>query len=75
MTQADRIREFVLENYIRPGRSRGDEQVTVRAGDVHRKMGLTSAMPAVCSAVGSSKFADLAQFRCPVAPARRMAQP
>ena len=60
MTQANRIREFVVDNYIRPARDRGDGQVTVRAGDVHREMRLTSAMPAVCSAVASSKFAHLA---------------
>lgn len=60
MTQADRIRQFILERHVNPARSRGGDQVTVRAGDVHREMGLTSAMPAVCSAIGSSKFADLA---------------
>lgn len=60
MTQAERIRQFVLDRYVKPSRSRGDDQVSVRAGDVHREMRLTSAMPAVCSAIGSTKFADLA---------------
>lgn len=34
--------------------------MTIRAGDVHRDMGLTNAMPAVCSAIGSKKFLELA---------------
>ncbi len=35
----------------------------IRAGDVHREMGLTSAMPAVCSAIGRNKCGELAQAK------------
>lgn len=59
MTQADDIRRYVWENYIIPARARGADMVTVRAGDVHGKMGLTSALPAVCSAIGGRKFLAL----------------
>lgn len=55
-TQADRIRAFVMERYINPARERGDVRVSVRAGDVHKEMGLQNALPAVCSAVGSAIF-------------------
>ncbi len=56
MSQADDIRKYVIVNHISPARSRGDAQVSVRAGDVHREMDLSNSMPAVCSAIGSTKF-------------------
>ncbi|MCY3810549.1 MAG: hypothetical protein OXH15_01980 [Gammaproteobacteria bacterium] len=34
--------------------------MTIRAGDLHRKLGLTGRAPAVCSALGSKIFARLA---------------
>jgi hypothetical protein len=60
MSQADRIRAHVYENNIAPARRNGDESVTIRAGDIHAEMGLANAMPAVCSALRSSKFEDMA---------------
>src|SRR4051812_33376488 len=61
MTQADRIRQFVLDRHVAPARARGRSEVTVRAGDVHRDMGLSNAMPAVCAAIDSKKFSELAR--------------
>jgi hypothetical protein len=60
MTQADRIREFVRDRYVAPARIDGRAQITIRAGDVHRAMSLVQAMPAVCSAIGSKKFVEIA---------------
>jgi 5-methylcytosine-specific restriction protein B len=48
MTQADRIRQFVIDRYIEQARALGRSEITVRAGDVHQAMGLANAMPAVC---------------------------
>ena len=59
MTQADRIRQFALDRYVVPARTRNAADVVIRAGDVHREMGLFSAMPAVCSAIGSRKFEEV----------------
>lgn len=56
MSQADDIRWFVRANFIEPARARGDTSVSVRAGDVQKQMGLSDAIPAVCSAIGSDKF-------------------
>jgi 5-methylcytosine-specific restriction protein B len=56
MSQADDIRRFIIAQYIEPACARGDKTVSVRAGDVHREMGLSNAMPNVCSALGSDKF-------------------
>jgi hypothetical protein len=61
MTQADRIRKFVLDHYVSPARAEGRVEITVRAGDVHQAMGLSSAMPNVCSAIGGVKFERLAE--------------
>ncbi|MBL1431142.1 MAG: hypothetical protein COA60_010035 [Robiginitomaculum sp.] len=58
--QADRIRQFVLEQYILPARTSNITEVMVRAGDVHAQMKLSHRMPAVCSAVGGKKFLNLA---------------
>lgn len=56
MSQADDIRRFVRINITEPARARGDTSVSIRAGDVHREMGLSNALPAVCSAIGSDKL-------------------
>lgn len=56
MSQADDIRQFVIDNYVTPARARGDTQIDVKAGNVHREMGLANALPAVCGAIGSNKF-------------------
>ncbi len=53
---ADRIREYVLRRYIEPAREAQASLVEVNAGDVHRALGLANRVPAVCSAIGSSKF-------------------
>jgi hypothetical protein len=60
MSQADRIRQFTVDNFIAPAIAAGRDEITIRAGDVHRDMGLINAMPAVCSALGSRKFDEYA---------------
>src|SRR5208337_750224 len=60
MTQADKIRQFALDHYVVPARAKGLALVTIRAGDIHREMNLANAMPAVCSAIGSNKFEQMA---------------
>jgi hypothetical protein len=63
MTQADKIRQFALDHYVVPARAGGLSVITIRAGDIHREMNLADAMPAVCSAIGSNKFEQIAQVR------------
>lgn len=62
-TQADRIRRFALETIVKPARDRGEVEVEIVAGDIHKAMSLQNAMPAVCSAIGSSKFNDFANVK------------
>ncbi|MFZ2996981.1 AAA family ATPase [Sphingobium sp.] len=59
-SQADRIRRFALDTVIAPARTRGDFEVELITGDIHRAMQLDNAMPAVCSALGGNKFESLA---------------
>ncbi|MEQ1935460.1 MAG: DUF6884 domain-containing protein [Fimbriimonadaceae bacterium] len=61
MTQADVIRQFALQHIVASARATKRIEFTIRAGDLHKSMGLTSAMPAVCSAIGGNKFEQLAQ--------------
>jgi hypothetical protein len=56
MSQANEIREFAYKEYIKPARNKLFQEVTIRAGDVHKKMGLVDRMPSVTSAIGSIIF-------------------
>lgn len=60
MNHTDQIRHFILDRYIVPARSAGLKEVTVRAGDIHKEMGLSSRMPSVCSAIEGIKLCQLA---------------
>ncbi len=53
---SDEIRQFVRDAYIDPARKAGQREIDVRAGEVHSRMHLKSAMPHVCSAIGAIKF-------------------
>ena len=56
LTQADRIRDHINMKYFQPAKERKECRIEIRAGDVHREMGLNNAMPAVCSVLGSMKI-------------------
>ena len=57
---AERIRRYALYRYVGPARQAEERTVTIRAGDVHRNLGLTSRVPAVCGALRSGLFERLA---------------
>ena len=60
MKQADRIREYAIKHCIKPARDAGKRRVSIRAGDVHKAMGLDNRIPAVCSALRTEEFQDRA---------------
>lgn len=62
-SQADRIRRFALDTVVVPARQRGDAEVELVTGEIHRAMGLENAMPAVCSALGGERFERQASVR------------
>src|SRR5687767_13882387 len=55
-TIADKIRAFAREKYIRPAKARGEQRVTILAGDLVRELGLDNRTPAVCCALRSLIF-------------------
>ncbi|WP_295635718.1 AAA family ATPase [Novosphingobium sp.] len=66
-TQADRIRQYVLERYIEPARKRGDDRVTIVVGPLNNEMGLHMAWPNICQALEGRKFLELAKVPPPIA--------
>ncbi len=59
-TLAERIRRYALDQYLEPARQAQERTVTIRTGDVHQNLGLSSRVPAVCSALASALFERLA---------------
>ena len=51
MTKADNVRLYIYQNYFKPAKLKGQNKITLVAGDVHTDMGLKSEMPTVCSAM------------------------
>lgn len=66
-SQADRIRNYVLETYISPARARGDFTVSVVVGPLNNEMGLNMAWPNICQALEGRKFLELANVPPPSA--------
>lgn len=66
-SQADEIRDYVLEHYISPARERGDTSVSVVVGLLNNEMGLNMAWPNICQALEGRKFQELADVPPPVA--------
>ena len=61
MNHADDVRQYCINNIVAPARSRGEKQISIRAGDIHSAMGYTNRMPLVCAALGAKKFEPLAR--------------
>lgn len=66
-SQADEIRRYVLENYIRPARLRGDATVSLTVGALNNEMGLHMAWPNICQALEGRLFLQLANVPAPAA--------
>jgi 5-methylcytosine-specific restriction enzyme B len=61
MSYADDVRRFVKDKIVDPARKRGENQIVIRAGDVHSAMNYHSRMPLVCAALGANKFPEIAE--------------
>jgi excisionase family DNA binding protein len=53
---ADQVRQCAVRRNVEPARHRGESQVTITSGEIHRDLGLTNRLPLVCAALGSKKF-------------------
>jgi hypothetical protein len=47
------IREYIRTRYLEPARKRRETLVTIRAGDIHRELGLSNRVPNVCQVMES----------------------
>jgi 5-methylcytosine-specific restriction protein B len=56
MKPSDEIREHVIRKHIEPARMAGGKELTLRAGDIHKELGYSGRMPAVCSVLGSNRL-------------------
>lgn len=56
MTQADQIRQYVIDHYIQPARAAGKKLITIQAGNIHTEMHLEDRLPNVCSSLDAQKF-------------------
>ena len=66
-SQAEEIRNYVLEHYISPARERGDTSVTIVVGSLNNEMGLSMAWSNICQALEEQTFWDSAELPQPLA--------
>jgi hypothetical protein len=52
------LRDFVRREYIEPARRMKRKTVTVKAGEVHKRVRLHNRIPLVCQALSSKKFLE-----------------
>lgn len=64
MTFSDEVRTHCFENYVEPARQRGDVEVSIRAGDVHRDLRYRNRLPLVCAALGTEIFEEMCRVEC-----------
>ena len=62
---ADRIRQHVLEHYLKPAREKGRGEAKVLVRDVNTALDLNEAWPNICQALAGRKFRELAQVPPP----------
>lgn len=62
---ADRVRQYVLENYVEPGREADADYVDVLVREVNEALGLNQAWPNICQALAGDKFLELAEVGAP----------
>lgn len=53
VASAKSIREYIRTRYLEPARQRRETLVTIRAGDIHRELGLRNRVPNVCQVMES----------------------
>lgn len=62
---ADRIRQYVLDEFIAPARDEGRDEVDVLVRDVNSALGLNQGWPNICQALEGRKFLEMAEVHPP----------
>jgi hypothetical protein len=63
LSQAEKIRIYVLERKIEPARQRGDKLITIFAREIHAEMHLNAPIQAVCTAIDHDEFERFANVQ------------
>jgi len=56
MSLSQKIADHVSTRYVKPARQRNQTMIEVKAGDVHRALGLKNRVASVCTTLESQKF-------------------
>jgi 5-methylcytosine-specific restriction protein B len=56
MRLADEILQHIVDQHLVPAWGAGEEKICLRAGAIHKELGLRQRIPAVCSVLGSNRF-------------------
>ena len=62
MSRADQIRDFVQKHYIEPARQREEKTITIRAGDIDKRMRL-GRIPNMNQVLGGMKLQDICRVK------------
>ena len=56
MSDADKIREYAFEQFIKPARTAGHSVIAIASRDIHDGLSLSAKFPNVCQALSGEKF-------------------
>ena len=56
MVPTEETKRYVISKYVTPARSRGEEKIQIRVGNVQKEMGWTNRTPSVFSTLASRSF-------------------
>lgn len=58
MKITDQTKKHVIATYVQPARSRGEDRIQVRVGNVQKELGWTNRTPSVFSTLSSKEFQE-----------------
>ena len=58
-----RIREFIINNIIKPVKERGEKEIVIRAGDIAKAMRLENRIPNICQVLRGKKLQEEARIK------------
>ncbi len=61
MSNSEVVRTHCQRMYVEPARARGEKEISIRAGDVHKSLNYRNRLPLVCAALGAKVFEEQAR--------------
>ena len=62
-TISENVRIYCRDTHVVPARKRGEKQITIRAGDIHKELGFKNRLPLICSALGTELYNKMANVK------------